>query len=266
MTPSFEEIPVVVLCGGFGARLREETEVVPKPLVKIGDVPILVHIMNHYAHFGFRRFILCLGYRGFMIKDYFLNLAHHVSDFTLSLDDGRQTVEFHNWTPTGWKITFAETGLATATGGRVKRIEPYVSTPYFMATYGDGLSDVPLDKLYRQHVESGMIATMTGIRMRTRFGLIERDGTHQVHSFREKDKIEELINGGFFVFQREVFRYIDGDSMVLEREPFHRLVQERQMGVYEHNGFWQCMDTFKELTVLNEMAGAGRTPWILKKR
>lgn len=264
MSVNYEEIPVVILCGGVGTRLREETEVLPKPLIKIGSLPILVHIMNHYSHFGFRRFILCLGYKGYMIKEYFLNLAHHISDFTLDMTSGKANIEFHNWEPKNWRITFAETGLKTQTGGRIKRIEPYISTPYFMATYGDGLSDVPLDKLYRHHLESGMVATMTAIQMGTRFGVIETDGTNRVKSFREKDTLGDRINGGFFLFSKDIFPYIDGDFAVLERDPFQRLAKDGKLGVYIHDGFWQCMDTYKEMTLLNEMAEMGNTPWVVK--
>ena len=261
---NFAEIPVVILCGGMGARLREETDALPKPLLKVGGIPILVHIMNHYSHFGFRKFVLCIGYCGFMIKEYFLNLAYHLSDFTLTLVDAKENVvEFHNWQPRGWQITFAETGLTTETGARIKRVEKYVSTPHFMATYGDGLSDVPLDTLYRHHVESGAVATMTGIQMRTRFGVIEADSGGLVRSFREKDKVTDTINGGFFAFSREIFDYLAADS-VLEAEPFQRLVKDGRMRVFRHRGFWQCMDTYKELTLLNDMAAAGHTPWILK--
>jgi glucose-1-phosphate cytidylyltransferase len=260
----FEAIPVVILCGGTGTRLHEETEFIPKPLVKIGDTPILVHIMNHYAAYGFRHFILCLGYKGFQIKEYFLNWAEHVCDFTLDLWKDRDGIEYHNWLPKHWKITFAETGRLTQTGGRIKRIESYVSTPHFVATSGDGLSDVRLDKLYEQHVASGMIATMTGVRMPTRFGVVEDDGYTLVRGFREKEELQEKINGGFFVFSKEIFRYIDGDTTVLEQEPFHRLVEEGKMGVYQHNGFWQCMDTYKELIQLNRMVDEGNMPWILQ--
>ncbi len=263
MRADFAEIPVVILCGGTGTRLHEETEYIPKPLVKVGETPILVHIMNHYAVHGFRRFILCLGYKGFMIKEYFLNWADHVSDFTLDLGRGRHEIEYHNWQPRNWKITFAETGRPTQTGGRIKRVEPYIDTPHFMATYGDGLSDVRLDTLYEQHVASGMVATMTAIRMPTRFGVVESDGDTLVRAFREKEELQDKINGGFFVFSREIFRYIDGDATVLELEPFHRLVEDRKMGVYEHHGFWQCMDTHKELILLNKMVEEGNTPWIV---
>jgi len=256
------EIPVVILCGGIGTRLREETEDLPKPLLKVGDVPILVHIMNHYSYFGFRRFILCIGYKGYKIKDYFLNLAYHLSDFTLSMEEGHSEVIFHNWRSRGWPITFAETGLHTETGGRLKRIEKYVTTPHFLATYGDALSDAPIDKLLRHHLDSGKTATMTGVRMHTRFGVVEADADGRVRSFREKDEIEERINGGFFVFSRDLFRYIDGDTTVLEREPFQRLVRDGALGVFEHNGFWQCMDTYKELSLLNKMVEAGDTPWV----
>jgi len=262
MNPEFADIPVVILCGGAGTRLHEETQFIPKPLVKVGEVPILVHIMEHYSHHGFRHFVLCLGYKGFMIKDYFLNWANHVSDFTLHLEKGAGGIEYHSWEPRPWSITFAETGRNTQTGGRIKRIEHYIRTPHFLATYGDGLSDVRLDELYRQHVASGMFATMTAIRMPTRFGVVESDAG-KVSSFREKDTLQDKINGGFFVFSKEVFHYIEGDYEVLEEGPFRRLVADRKMGVYEHRGFWHCMDTHKELTLLNRMVEEGRTPWIV---
>lgn len=224
---------VVLLCGGMGTRLREQTEFMPKPLVEIGGMPILQHIMKIYSHYGHNEFVLCLGYKGDMIKEYFKN-----SD---------------------WNITFADTGLETNTGGRIKKIEKYVDGDTFMCTYGDGVSNIDLNKLLEQHEKMAKIATLTAIHPMSRFGIIEtEDGL--VKSFKEKPRLDGIINGGFFVFNKDVFDYLD-DNSVLEQEPLKNLSKDNQLAVYEHQDFWECMDTFKDAKELNQMWDSGNVPW-----
>lgn len=245
---------VVILCGGMGTRLREETEFRPKPLVEIGGKPILWHIMKIYSHFGFKEFVLCLGYKGYMIKEYFLNYRVMQSDFTLRLDVPDQ-LRFHNSNGhEDWTITFAETGAEAMTGARVKRIEKYIEGDYFMLTYGDGLADLNLAELWRFHLESGKIGTVTGVRPKSRYGeLSVLDG--RVRQFSEKPKAkEEFISGGFFIFKRDFLSYLhDDDPCVLEAEPLERLTQEGQLMSYMHPGFWHCMDTYRDYVVLNDL-------------
>ena len=245
---------VVILCGGMGTRLREETEFRPKPLVEIGGKPILWHIMKIYSHFGFNEFVLCLGYKGYMIKEYFLNYRMMQSDFTLRLNAPEQ-VRLHNSNGhEDWTITFAETGAEAMTGARVKRIEKYVDGDHFMLTYGDGVADLNVLELSQFHLESGKIGTVTGVRPRSRYAeLSVHDGC--VSQFSEKPQLkEEFISGGFFVFKRDFFSYLRGDdSCVLEREPLERLAQEGQLMSYVHPGFWHCMDTYRDYVVLNDM-------------
>lgn len=255
-------IPVVILCGGTGTRLREETEYKPKPLVAIGERPVLWHIMKTYGHHRFRRFVLCLGYKGHLIKEYFRNCPWMANDFTLRLKGHRQVVH-----PSGpaedWEITFAETGQATPTGGRVSKIRKYVDADDFCVTYGDGLANVDLDALLDFHRARGKLATLTAVHPASPFGVIEHRGG-VAKSFKEKPRLEGLINGGFFVFNKRVFDYLEEDS-VLEEEPLRRLAAEGQLAVYEHRDFWMCMDTFKDVERLNHMWAEGRRPWVVWK-
>jgi glucose-1-phosphate cytidylyltransferase len=252
---------VVILCGGMGTRLREETEYRPKPLVEIGGKPILWHIMKHYSQFGFRDFILALGYRGEMIVDYFENYYRRNSDYTLSLDrDGGRV--FHNEPDNDereWRITFAWTGQDTMTGGRIRRIEPYIQEDIFLATYGDGVSDVHIPSVVDFHRSTGKVATLVGVHLPTTFGVLEADGG-TVLEFRDKPVLQGWINGGFFVFNREFFGQLHADSDVLEDRPMKELVERRELGVYPHGGFWKCMDTWKDVVALNGMWNAG-APW-----
>lgn len=244
----------MILCGGMGTRLREETEFRPKPLVEVGGKPILWHIMKIYSHYGFKDFVLCLGYKGYMIKEYFLNYRMMQSDFTLRLGAPDQ-LHFHNASGhEDWAITFAETGAEAMTGARVKRIEKYIDGEYFLLTYGDGLADLNVAELLRFHLESGKIGTVTGVRPKSRYGeLSVLDG--RVRQFSEKPQVkEEFISGGFFIFNRSFFSYLrDDDRCVLEGEPLERLTQEGQLMSYMHPGFWQCMDTYRDYVVLNDM-------------
>ena len=245
-----ERIPVVILCGGKGTRMGDRT--IPKPLVEIGGRPVLWHVMKIYAAQGFTDFVLALGYRGDLIKRYFLEYDWQSRDFTLALGDGAPVYHTPNDT-TNWRITFAETGLETMTGARIRKVARYIDTPRFFATYADGVADIDLHALLAFHQRQGLLATMTGVRAFSRFGVIETEG-HRITGFQEKPLVETLINGGFFVFERGVMDYLEGDdSVILEKEPFHNLAADRRLAVYEHTGFWRAMDTFKEAQELNSL-------------
>ena len=253
---------VVILCGGQGTRFREETEFRPKPMVEIGDRPILWHIMKHYAHHGMKDFVLCLGYKGQVIKDFFLNYEAHVTDLTLRL--GRQrAVEYHGGhAEDDWTVTLAETGPTAQTGARIRRGARYLEAGPFCATYGDGVSDVDLEKLVAFHRVHGKLATVTGVRPRSRFGELNVAG-NQVVSFAEKPATDAMISGGFFVFEREFAdRYLtDEDGLILEHEPLQRLAADGQLMVYQHHGFWQSMDTYRDWKLLEDLWCSGRAPW-----
>jgi glucose-1-phosphate cytidylyltransferase len=252
---------VVILCGGMGTRLREETEYRPKPLIEIGGKPVLWHIMKIYSHYGFNDFILCLGYKGAMIKEYFLNYRLMNSDFTLRLNAGKEP-EFHPpLEDDSWRITFADTGAEAMTGARVKRIERYISEDHFMLTYGDGVTDLDIGKLWQFHLDHGKIGTVTGVHPLSRYGELSVQGL-MVREFNEKPLDQSgFISGGFFVFQRQFLDYLsDDDSCVLEREPLERLTREGQFVCYLHHGFWHCMDTYRDFLSLNESWKKG-APW-----
>ncbi len=255
---------VVILCGGLGTRLREETEYRPKPMVPIGGRPILWHIMNRYAAYGFHEFVLCLGYKAHMIKDYFLHFRTETSDFTLRLGQGHQAIEYHSpQHERDWVITFADTGEQTMTGGRVKRIEQYVDGDTFMLTYGDGLADIDIAEGIRFHRQHGRMGTVTSVHPGTgRFGELVLAGS-EVRDFIEKpDQHEGYVSGGFFIFERAFFRYLQEDDLcVLEREPLQRLARDGQLMAYRHHGYWQCMDTYRDYQQLNEIWHQGQAPW-----
>jgi glucose-1-phosphate cytidylyltransferase len=255
-------VPVVILAGGLGTRLREQTEFMPKPMVPIGTRPILWHIMKIYSHYGFNRFIVCLGYKGDAIKDYFLNYRFRNSDLTVHLGNHDDIVVNNVHVTDDWQVTLAETGLNTMTGARIKKIRRYIDTHYFLLTYGDGVSDVNIGRLVDFHLSHGKIATITGVRPPARFGEL-RISENQVIGFSEKPQVEgDLINGGFFVFNQEVFEYLRQDSdCSLEREPLERLAADNQLMVYAHSGFWQCMDTYRDMDVLNKYWESEHAPW-----
>ncbi|MCZ6507045.1 MAG: glucose-1-phosphate cytidylyltransferase [Acidobacteria bacterium] len=259
--PSKADMPVVILCGGQGTRLREETEYRPKPMVEIGGMPILWHIMKIYGHFGFRRFILCLGYKGWVIKQYFLRFHEMMQDFTVSMDGSPP--EFHNSAGVeNWRITCAETGAETGTGGRLWRVQDYIDTDTFFFTYGDAVGDVDIDKLLAYHYEKGCTATVTGVHPTSRYGEMHvADG--RATEFNEKPTVAEgLVSGGFFVFQREVFEYLNDDPpLLLEMEPLQHLAQDNQLAVYPHEDYWQPMDTYRDYLYLNEAWKSGEVPW-----
>ncbi|NHJ83815.1 MAG: glucose-1-phosphate cytidylyltransferase [Asgard group archaeon] len=241
---------VVILCGGKGTRLREETAFKPKPLVDIGGKPILWHIMKIYSHFGYNDFILCLGYKGSMIKEYFLNYDKFNFDFTLNLKKGELT--FHNNNTEDWNITFAFTGDETNTGGRIKRIEKYIEEDTFLATYGDGVADININELIGFHNSKKLIATLTGFHPTSKYGILDIDQKGTVTYFQEKPVMKDIVSGGFFVFDRKMFDYLD-DNCILEREPLENLVKDKQLSVYIHKGFWGSMDTYKDVERLNNI-------------
>lgn len=258
------QLKVVILCGGMGTRLREETESKPKPLVFIGGKPVLVHIMEGYMLQGYNEFILCLGYKGEMIKEYFLNYHWMVNDFTLHLNSTEDKIIKHTERNKKFNITFVDTGAETLTGGRVKAIEEYIKEDTFFLTYGDGVSDVDINKTLEFHRDHGKICTVTGIRPILKYGVIKISSNNLITAFSEKPLLEEWINGGFFVCNKRIFKYIDKDCS-LEKEPFEKLVKDKQMMMYKHEGFWHCMDTFKDVEDLNKLYIDKNAPWVIKK-
>ena len=257
-----EQPKVVILCGGMGARLREETEFKPKPMVTIGDRPILWHIMKSYAHYGYQDFVLCLGYKKELIKDYFLNYETTNNDCTVQLGSPYAMKIHGKHSEDGWTVTLADTGQVAMTGARIKRIEKYIDGDDFFVTYGDGVADIRMDELLTFHKGHGKIATVTGVCPPSRFGeLIEVD--NRVVEFREKPILPKAhINGGFFVFSRRIFDYLSPqDSCVLEEDPLERLSKDGELLMYAHNGYWQCMDTYRDRQALNETWHNRTAPW-----
>ena len=253
----------VILCGGLGTRLREETDFKPKPMVEVGGRPILWHIMKIYAHYGFREFVLCLGYRGDVIRDYFLHYEEMNNDFTISLGRKRQIVHHDAHSEQDYEVTLAETGPQAMTGARIKRVQGYVDGDTFMVTYGDGVADVDVGKVLAFHRAHGKLGTMTTIAPNSRFGMLEVDGANRVTSFIEKPQLTgQRANAGFFVFQRRVFDYLfDEDSCILEHEPLEKLARDGELMAYLHDGFFYAMDTYREYQKLNELWAGGNPPW-----
>lgn len=253
---------VAILCGGQGTRLREETEFRPKPLVDVGGRPILWHIMKTYAHYGLTDFVLCLGYRGEMIKDYFLRYQAMNNDFTIELGK-RNRIEYHGeHEEQDFRVTLAETGLNAMTGSRVRRAARFLGGDTFMVTYGDGLADINVRNLLAFHQSHCKLATVTVVQAPSRFGVVEFDADRRVTSFAEKPQLEGLVNAGYFVFQRQVLDYLaEDDTCVLEREPMERLAADNQLMAYCHDGFFFAMDTYREFEILNRMWASGNAPW-----
>jgi glucose-1-phosphate cytidylyltransferase len=250
---------VAILAGGLGTRLQEETIVKPKPMVEVGGRPILWHIMKHYAHFSHKEFVLALGYKGEMIKDYFLNYRAHASNVTVSLADGSVTVA--DGSSEDWTVHLLDTGLDSMTGGRVRRILKHIGRETVMMTYGDGVADVDLGALLAFHRSQGRLATVTAVRPPARFGAITLDG-NAVGRFQEKPQLGEgWINGGYFVLEPGVIDYIAGDESVFEREPLERLAHDRQLTAFRHEGFWQGMDTLRDVRLLESLWSDGTAPW-----
>ena len=251
---------VVILAGGLGTRLSEETDVRPKPMVEIGGKPILWHIMKIYSYYGFNEFIVCLGYKGYHVKEYFSNLFLHHSDVTIDLANNK--MEVHNSTAENWKVTLVDTGKDTMTGGRIKRIEKYVGNQTFMLTYGDGVSDVNIPELLSTHKKFGKLATVTAVQPSGRFGALGINSDNEVESFFEKPKGDgSWINGGFFVCEPGIFNYISSDDTIWEQTPLENLAKDNQLGAFKHRGFWKPMDTLKDKQDLNEYWEKGIAEW-----
>lgn len=255
---------VVILCGGYGTRIRDVTDAIPKPMIEIGPYPILFHIMKYYASFGHKEFILCLGYKSHVVKDFFLNLRSRVSDVYLDLENGEQRF-FSDPGILDWKITLAETGLNTMTGGRVKKIKKYIGDDEnFMLTYGDGVGNINIDQLIRHHKDKQKILTVTGVRPPGRFGELNISPESYVLEFNEKPQSAGgRISGGYFVCNRKIFDYIpDDDSCVFEQDPVKTLASAKQMTAFTHDDFWQPMDTSREFALLNDLYARGAAPWV----
>jgi glucose-1-phosphate cytidylyltransferase len=252
---------VAILAGGVGSRLSEETVLKPKPMVEIGGRPILWHIMMHYSHFGFREFVIALGYKGEVIKKYMVDYCHLNSNLTVNLKSGQ--VELNGGYKPDWRVELIDTGIPTMTGGRIKRLAPYLGDSTFMLTWGDGVSDVDLHKLLAFHRSHGKLATMTIVRPPARFGHMELAGD-QVVAFTEKPQTAEgWINGAFFVLEPGVFDYIEGDHTQWEREPLENLARDGQLMAYKHTSFWQCMDTLRDKVLLEKLWQSGNPPWMI---
>jgi len=251
---------VVLLAGGFGTRISEESHLKPKPMIEIGEKPIIWHIMKLYSHYGFNDFIICLGYRGYIIKEYFANYFLHQSDITIDLKENR--IETHNSKAESWKVTLVDTGLNTSTGGRIRRVRKYVEDGTFMFTYGDGIGDIDVAGLASFHKKHGKLATITAVQPPGRFGAMILENNNNVLSFQEKPKGDGAwINGGFFVLEPEIFDYIENDDVPWESRPLERLSADGQLAAHKHYGFWKPMDTMRDRTELESLWNSGTPPW-----
>ena len=252
---------VVILAGGYGTRISEESHLKPKPMIEIGEQPILWHIMKEYSHYGYNEFIICLGYKGYKIKEYFADYFLYTSDVTFDLSKNQMTV--HNNCSEDWKVTLVDTGLNTMTGGRIKRIQKYIGNETFMLTYGDGVCDINIKELEEFHKKHGKFATITSVNCGQKFGVIEISDNGKVDAFREKDDNDGgWINGGYMVLNPEVFDYIkDGDKTIFEKAPLANLAKDGELMAYKYNGFWKCMDTLRDKVKLEELWGSGQAPW-----
>ncbi len=251
----------VLLAGGLGTRMREETEYRPKPMVEVGGRPVLWHIMKVLGLQNVQDFVVCTGYKGDVIKNYFLNYLAMNQDFTVKLGDNTD-IQYHgDHDEQDWSVTVADTGATTMTGGRIKRVQKYVGDGPFLATYGDGIADIDVAALLAFHKAHGKIATVTTMKPTSRFGVLDLDTDGSVKEFKEKPQVEGWINIGFFIFEPAIFDYLADDSTVLEQEPLHRLAADGQIAAFEHTGFWQPMDTFRESQMLNELWDSGDAPW-----
>ena len=253
---------IVLLAGGYGTRFSEESQFKPKPMIEIGGFPILWHIMKEYSYYGFNDFIICAGYKQHMIKKWFADYFLHKSDMTFDFTGGKEEVIIHDQRCEPWRVTVVDTGLNTMTGGRIKRIQPFIGKQPFMMTYGDGVCDVNLQELLDFHKSHGRIATLTAVIQQQQKGVLNIGGDNAVKSFREKNLSDGApINAGYMVLNPEIFDYIDGDDTVFEREPLERLADEGQLMSYLHKGFWQCMDNKREKDLLERMLETGNAPW-----
>lgn len=253
---------VVILAGGFGTRISEESILKPKPMIEIGEMPILWHIMKGFSYYGFSEFVICAGYKQHVIKEWFSNYFLHNSDITFDFSQGKKDMVVHNQHIEHWKVTVVDTGLNTQTGGRIKRIQPYIGNNTFFMTYGDGVSNVNIPKLLEFHSRHSKYATLSMYNFGQTKGVLERGKDGSITAFREKSNFDgNLINIGYMVLEPEVFSYISGDEEPFEREPLSKLVEDNQLSGYIHQGFWQCMDTINERQKLEKMWASGKAPW-----
>lgn len=252
---------VVILAGGHGTRISEESQFKPKPMIELGGMPILWHIMKLYSHYGCNEFIICAGYKQHVIKKYFADYFLYNSNVTFDFRSGHNDMMIHNQHCEPWQVTVVDTGLNTMTGGRLKRIQPYIGNELFMMAYGDGVSDVNIRKLLKTHRQNGKLATLTAVMPEGRFGILDMTGI-RINAFREKSQRDlSYINGGFMVLEPDIFDYIDGDDTVFEREPLETLAEVGQLIAYRHDGFWQCMDTLRDKNKLEMLWASGQAPW-----
>lgn len=252
----------VILAGGLGTRISEESHLRPKPMIEVGGKPILWHIMKEYSHYGFNEFIICAGYRQHMIKEYFADYFLHTSDITFDFTNGTNEMIVHRNNSERWKVTIVDTGLKTMTGGRVKRIKEYIGDETFMLTYGDGVCDIDIKKLVEFHKAHGKIATMTAISVSQRFGVLEIQDDGKISAFREKsDDDGSVVNGGYMVLNPQIFDYIADDTTVFEKYPLETMAKMGELIAYRHDGFWQCMDTQRDKELLERMWASGNAPW-----
>lgn len=253
---------VVLLAGGFGSRISEESQFKPKPMIEIGGMPILWHIMKEYAYFGHTEFIICAGYKQEFIKEWFANYFLHNSDVSFDFRNGKNEVTIHHSNLEPWKVTVVDTGYNTMTGGRIKRVQEYVGNEPFFMTYGDGVCDVDINKLLEFHKAHGKKATLTAVKMKQEKGVLDITKDMAVRSFREKNALDGApINAGYMVLEPSVFDYIDGDSQPFEREPLEKLAHEGELMSYVHEGFWQCMDNVREKAMLEKLLAENKAPW-----
>lgn len=258
---------VVLLAGGFGTRISVESENKPKPLLEIGGRPILWHIMKEYSYYGHNDFIICAGYKQYMVKEWFADYFLYHSDVTFDYRSGNNEMTIHEQHCEPWRVTVVDTGLRTMTGGRIKRVQRYIGDEPFFMTYGDGVCDVDINKLLAFHKEHGRIATLTAVMQEQQKGVLDIDGSNAVKAFREKNMIDRApINAGYMVLNPEIFKYIQGDRTVFEREPLEKLAEEGELMSYLHKGFWQCMDNKREMDTLNQLIDNGKAPWIKWER
>ena len=259
---SVGRMKVVILAGGYGTRISEESQITPKPMIEIGGMPILWHIMKSYSYYGFNEFIICAGYKQYVIKEWFANYFLHKCDVTFDFTNGSNEMTIHNQYCEPWKVTVVDTGLHTMTGGRIKRIQPYIGNETFMMTYGDGVCDVNIANLSEFHETHGKIATLTAVKLEQQKGILDIDMDNSVRSFREKNFTDSApINAGYMIFGPQIFDYIEGDKTVLEKQPLRRLAEEGELMSYMHTGFWQCIDNMCEKTYLDNLLAKNKAPW-----
>lgn len=252
---------VVILAGGFGTRISEESHLRPKPMIEIGGRPILWHIMKYYSHYGYNEFVICLGYKGNIIKEFFMDYYLYDSDVTFDFSNNNKMI-INNNVSEPWKVTLVDTGLNTATGGRIKRVQQYIGSETFMLTYGDGVSDININNLVKFHKEHGKIVTISAIQPAGRFGVLDIGENNIINKFAEKSK-EDVgwINGGFMILEPEIFKYLENDNTVFELEPLSKLAKQGQLVAYKHYGFWQCMDTQRDKQLLEKIWASNKAPW-----